>query len=276
MAKRDSSASAGSRPIVEIERLLKGLPERLLRSNARKVAAWKHPTAGVARLLKQDYVRSLRRQLSYRDVQVLVNQFERIFPRFNSHSLTMRSTRGLGEIASKLDFHLKAVPYRGSDGLALRGFYVTRAQGMLKRPLIFVNTAHHRLAVGASFIHELAHHVTNEALDLPSEPVHFFFDADYGAHLNDPCELAADVMVSLAGYPAEVARQIFPSSWDWGLVGHAEKLTEVAFEQVRAHLRKVYGLDLMDNVLAERRINYLAGMIHYAKLRWALLVEYDL
>jgi len=274
--KKPSRRASSQERSFAVEHFLNGLPEQLLRSNARKIAAWKKPTATIQRLLKQDYVRSLRRHLSYSDVRKLVAEFERIFPRFNARSVSMMTTRHFSTIAARLNFHLQAAQYGGLDGLALRGFYVTRTEGMLKRPLLFVNTAHHPLAVLASFLHELAHHFTNEVLDLRAEPVHFFFDADYAAHLSDPCELAADVMVSLAGYSAETARRIFPSSWDWGLVARAENLSEAALAQVSAHLYEVYGLDLMARIPPERRLNYLAGMIHYAKLRWALLAEYDL
>lgn len=266
----------GRKGETDIERLLSSLPERMLSTNAQKVAIWRKPDDAIRRLLKQDYVRSLRRLLSYTEVRTLVGEFQKIFPSFNARSVAMMTTRQFGAIAAKLNFHLQATRYGGLEGLALRGFYVTRAEGILKRPLVFVNTAHHPLAVSASFVHELAHHVTSEVLQLPAEPVHFFFDADYAAHLSEPGELAADVMVSLAGYSAETARRIFPSTWNWGLVARTENLSEAAFEQVRAHLRKVYGLDLMARIPAARRANYLAGMIHYAKLRWALLAEYDL
>jgi hypothetical protein len=263
------------------ERLLSGLPEQVIRANARKVAEWKAPSGAIRRMLKRDYVRSLRRHLGYNEVRTLIGEFARIFPGFNSRSIAMGSLamgfpRKFIAIAAKLNFHVQAEPYLGDDGLALRGFYVTRAKGVLKRPLVFVNTAHHPLAVGASFVHELAHHITNEVLDLPAEPMHFFFDADYAAHLTEPAELAADVMVSVAGYSAQTARKIFPSAWNWGLVARTEDLTETALEEVRIHLKKVYGLDLMAQMPPDRRLNYLAGMIHYAKLRWALLAEYDL
>ena len=276
MEKHESSPPRSGRGVPFEVELLSGLSARLLRSNARKVAAWKNPAAAIRRLLKQDYVRSLRRHLGYQEVRALVAEFEKIFPRFNARSVAMMSTRRFSTIATKLNFHLQAAPYRGAEGLALRGFYVTRVGGILKRPLVFVNTAHHPLAVTTSFVHELAHHVTSEVLNLPAEPVHFFFDADYATHLSDPGELAADVMVSLAGYSAKTARRIFASEWNWGLVARTENLSDHAFDEVRAHLKKIYGLDLMEGIPPERRINYLAGMIHYAKLRWALLAEYDL
>jgi hypothetical protein len=259
-----------------IKGLLHGLPRDLVEANARKVAASRKPLVAIRRLLSQDYVRSLRRHLSYADVRTLVSAFERIFPGFNSRAIAMMSVRQLGTIAARLKFHLQAVPYDVDDGLVLRGFYVTRAEGVLKRPLVFVNTAHHPLAVATTFVHELAHHVATEYLSLGEEPIHFFFDADYAAHLGDPGELAADIMVSLAGYSAATARKIFPLSWKWGLVAKTGRLTNAALEEIREHLQTVYGFNLVDQVPADRRSNHLAGMIHYAKLRWALLAEYDI
>jgi hypothetical protein len=106
-------------------------------------------------------------------------------------------------------------------------------------------------------------------------PVHFFFDADYASHLDEPGELAADVMVSIAGYPEPIARKIFATEWE-GLVAKAKDLSEDALLDVRRHLREAYGFKLTDQVQAPQMLHYLSGMIHYAKLRWALLVEYDI
>jgi hypothetical protein len=125
-------------------------------------------------------------------------------------------------------------------------------------------------------VHELGHHVSAKLLGLDQEPVHFFFDSDYATHLAEPGELAADVAVSLAGYPEGKARQIFAQPWDWGLVARAKNLSEENLSDIRVHLKRVYGFDLMGRVPADRRVHYLTGMIHYAKLRWAVLAEYDL
>jgi hypothetical protein len=107
-------------------------------------------------------------------------------------------------------------------------------------------------------------------------PVHFFIDADYASHLEEPAELAADVMVSIAPYPEPIARKLFATSWEWGLVAQAKDLTEAALDQVRKHLKKAYGFDLTQQIPAPQMLHYLSGMIHYAKLRWALLAEYDI
>jgi hypothetical protein len=109
-----------------------------------------------------------------------------------------------------------------------------------------------------------------------SAPVHFFIDADYASHLEEPAELAADVMVSIAGYPEPIARKIFATDWEWGLVARAKDLTEAALSEVRRHLKNAYGFDFTEQIPANQMLHYLSGMIHFAKLRWGLLAEYDI
>lgn len=258
------------------EQLVAEVLESALTTQASHLAAWKKPGEDIKRLVRHDYVRSLRRKMDYYQVCKLVREFDRIFPGFNSRPIDMMSIDRFARMASEMQFHFKATPYTEEDGLALRGFYVTRESGILKHPLIYLNTAHHPLAVSTTFCHELGHHVSSELFGLTHEPVHFFFDADYAAHLEEPAELAADVMVSFAGYPGPTARKIFEQPWDWGLVARAKNLTEAALDEVRRHLKRVYGFDLMGRIPSSQRLHYLSGMIHYAKLRWALLAEYDL
>jgi len=60
-------------------------------------------------------------------------------------------------------------------------------------------------------------------------------------------------------------------------VARASRLSDNAFAEVQRHLKEAYGFDLyLEHVPAEQRLQYLGGIIHYAKLRWALLAEYDL
>src|SRR5216683_3102168 len=208
------------------EDLIAGILAAAWVNNAEQISAWKQPGEDIQRLVRHDYVRSLRRILPYQPV---------------------------------------------------RGFYVTSAKGMLKRPLIYINTAHHPLAVSTTICHEVGHHLSAQMFGSGAdEPVHFFFDADYAGHLGDPGELAADAMVSLAGYPYPIAKKIFETPWNWGLVARAKDLTQAALAEVRGHVRRVYGFDLMERIPANQRLHYLSGMIHFAKLRWALLAEYDL
>src|SRR5271170_4639071 len=171
------------------DRQIENLISRILadarhKENA-KVAAWAKPSEDIRKLIRRDYVKSLRRNLPYRQLNALVGAFAELLPGFNRETVgtNLLSVESLAEKARAMDLHFKASPYEGDEGLSLRGFYVTRAQGMLKRPLIYVNTAHHPLAVVATFCHEVGHHVSAGLFGLDSEPVHFFFDADYNSHL---------------------------------------------------------------------------------------------
>lgn len=262
---------------LKVRQLLRGLPGERQIANARKIAALRKPAIDLHRLLKRDYVRSLRRGLGYGQVRELVETFGHIFPAFNSRSVRIMPAENFGTIAAKLGFTVRAAPFGGSDGLALRGFYAQRCAGVLKDPLIFVNTAHHPIVALTSFVHELGHHISREILRLRPSRAHFYFDAGYADQLTEPSELVADVVVSLAGYPESVARKIFATPWDWGLVARAARLSDNAFAEVQRHLKQAYGFDLrLEPALAEQRLQYLGGIIHYAKLRWALLAEYDL
>jgi len=261
----------------QIEELIGGILANAKSAGAHQLAAWKKPEKDLRRLVRYDYVTSLRKNLNYHQLRQLVAAFQELIPEFNRETTGMMSISRFSEMAAQMGFHFKAAPYEGAEGLALRGFYVTRNQGILKQPLIYINTAHHPLAVSATFCHELAHHFSSELFEEPvDEPVHFFFDADYAAHLNEPGELASDAMVSLAGYPEPMARRAFASPWNWGLVARAKNLPEAALNEVQKHLKKIYGFNLIARIPPDRRLHYLAGMIHYAKLRWALLIEYDL
>ncbi|MGH8014437.1 MAG: hypothetical protein ACREQ4_18260 [Candidatus Binataceae bacterium] len=246
-------------------------------SAAAQMQSWRKPEPDIRRVVRSDYVRSVRNNLDYRGLKLMIDAFTRIEPGFNREPIAAnKSVDWLEGFAERLRVHFKAAPLVGDEGMALRGFYVTRGRAALKRPLIYVNTAHHPTAVSATFCHEFGHHLSSELFGPQNEPVHFFIDADYATHLKEPHELAADAMVSLAAYPQPLARKIFPTEWNWGLVACARNLPEAALNEVRAHILRFYGFDLMERTPANQRLHYLSGMIHYAKLRWALLAEYDL
>ena len=245
-----------------------------------RLKRWRSPQRDIDRLVRRDYVRPLRRHLSYTTILEVISQAQQVWPDLNrtqfSTATPKQFERQARRLTAGLKVHLQASPYEGPEGLALRGFYVEQRRQVLKRPLIYVNTAHHPGAVSSTFCHEIGHHLTSQIFHKRHEGVHFFFDAAYTEHLDDPIELAADVLVSLAGYPAPAARAIFIRPWNWGLVAKAGRLSEDEFRTVRRHAEGCFDLDLKANLPAKQRLNYLAGMIHYAKLRWALLAEYDL
>jgi len=244
-------------------------------TGAVEVADWKKPERAFRRLIHRDYVRDLRRNLQYRQLLELLDAANAILPRLNREPLDVMPIKRQAELAAELGLHFKAAPRKGNEGMALRGFYVNKLQQVLNRPLIYVNTAHHPVAVSTTFCHELGHHFAVDIMQPHEQKVHLFFDADYSDHLDDPGELAADVMVSLAGYPRPIADKIFTESAGLGLVAHTREMTDAAFEEIQAHLKKVYGVNLKSGISLRQRVNYLSGMIHYAKLRWALLAEYD-
>jgi hypothetical protein len=262
---------------LNIEKVVARILSETQDKTAGKIAEWMKPTDDLRRLVRHDYVRSLRKNLPYCELKALVAGFNQLLPGFNREVVGMYLTDGLAKWAEVLDLHFNAAPNEGDVGMALRGFYVNREEGSLKRPLIYVNTAHHPLAVSSTFLHEVGHHMSSEILGGDEHtPVHFFIDADYASHLQEPAELAADVMVSIAGYPEPIARKIFATAWEWGLVAQAKNLTEAALHEVRRHLKKAYGFDLTEQIPAPQMLQYLSGMIHFAKLRWALLAEYDI
>jgi hypothetical protein len=245
-----------------------------------ELASWRNPRGELQRLVKRDYVRPLRQNLGYHELVAITRLACRVWPRFNEDQLTSAPAEQFREMAARttaaLRVHLQTHPYTGPDGLALRGFYVEAGRAMNKRPLIYVNTAHHPVAVSTTFCHELGHHLTETVFQEVREPVHFYFDADYSSHLDDPVELAADAICSLAGYPQSLAREIFSTPWNWGLVAKTGKLPADVLERVFKHVQRRFGMDFDARIPGGQRLNYLAGMIHYAKLRWALLAEYDL
>ncbi|MGD0074916.1 MAG: hypothetical protein ABSD31_11325 [Candidatus Binataceae bacterium] len=263
-------------PESNIESFVSEILAKASATGALELSAWRKPEKAFRRLIQRDYVRDLRRNLSYRQLLTLLEAVDATLPRLNREPLNLMPVNEQAQLAARLGLHFKAAPHTDTDGLALRGFYVNKTREVLKRPLIYVNTAHPPVVVSTTFCHELGHHFAGDILRPRHQEVQLFFDADYAKHLSDPSELAADVLVSLAGYPRPLASKLFAEAWDWGLVARAKNLPDAVFSEVNAHLKKVYGFDLRAGISPRQKLNHLAGVIHYAKLRWALLAEYDI
>lgn len=240
---------------------------------AKELAAWQRPQDDIRRLSQRNYASSLRRRLSCAEITELVKRATDVWPHFNQAVLGPPSREFFTRAADALKLHLKAARYRS---LALYGFYVDRAAAALTKPLIFVNSSHHSLAMGTTFCHEVGHHFYNEiAKPTSSKSVNFYFDAAYNEHLRDKGELLADVVVSLAGYPKAAAEAIFTKARRKDI---AQKggLDHPLIERIRNHLGGSYGFDFPAALSPHQNLQYLAGMLHYAKLRAALLHEFDL
>jgi hypothetical protein len=181
---------------------------------SKELRAWKQPERELKQLLEGDYARRLRATFGSVEIKDLAGAATAIWPNFNRSPMGPPSMGLFAEVSDRLRLVFSATPYRKGGGFAVRGFYI-KSPATLGKPLIYVNSAHHLLAVGTAFCHEVAHHLTADMLRasgaIPQVP-RLFFGAEYSAHMDDPVEMAADIMVSLAGYPGPMARQIFRSA----------------------------------------------------------------
>jgi hypothetical protein len=241
-----------------------------------ELRAWRKPQRELQELARLDYVRAMRRTLDYRALCSIIEEVREIWPQLNREQFRPKPVDQLAAILSQLRIHLQATPFPGPEGMALRGFYVDKSPEALKHPLIYINTAHHLGAVATTFMHEIGHHVTAKVAGGAGNAVRYSFNAAHHSHLREPAELTADALVSLAAYPEPLARKLFKTPWDWGLVARADRLPDQTFARIRKHVFKLCGIDFGASLPAGQSFNYLTGMIHYAKLRWALLVEYEL
>jgi hypothetical protein len=235
---------------------------------AKELEAWKEPHVEIRKLAETDYGECLKRQLTLKEVNELVARARDIWPQFNRTIIGPPSEEVLSRTAGALRLHLKSAPY---TSLALYGFYVDPSQTSLQKPLIYVNSAHHQLAIGTAFCHEVGHHFCSEISKPKSAGLRFYFDAAYTEHLHDHGELAADIIVSLAGYPKDAARAMLSTIKP--KADSRKGLNDAVFIGIRKHLKKSYGFDFSSKLLPGQNLQYLAGMIHYAKLRMALLQE---
>jgi len=239
---------------------------------ARELAAWKYPQKDIRRLGQRDYASSLRRRLSSNQIDGLVRRATEVWPHFNRAVLGPPSRKFFSRAADALQLHIKAARY---TSLALYGFYIDRSSTTLTKPLIFVNSAHHALAIGTAFCHEVGHHFCFEAGGHKPGGTHFYFDAVYNEHLRDEGELFADVVVSLAGYPRAAAEAIFTKAQRKKLA-NKQGPDDTLIRRIREHLEGSYGFDFSAALSSHQNLQYLAGMLHYAKLRAALLEEFDI
>jgi hypothetical protein len=256
---------------------LRGIAEQILASaklSPDQRVFWRQPLRDLEKLLKRDYNQALRKSVGRSEVLRLAASASRLWPGLNREKLPVPSKADFTAISKQLSLNLSIRKCRERDGMALRGFYVRSieeiAQVRRKGGLIYLNTAHHPAAVGATFCHEVGHHLALNVLRrVDDRPVHFFFDAAYSSHLDDPVELTADVLVSLAAYPKSAARKMFKSE-----VAAIHEVSGRHLVTLLEYLKSGWGIDFQGPRQPGHHLIYLAGMVHYAKLRRALLTEY--
>jgi hypothetical protein len=256
--------------------ILEGLATEILTVSETAGPRWtacQNPAQEIASLAHRDYGLPLRKSLGRREVlEIVAEARSMVWPHLNRKPVRLVTPREFTRLWSSLGVDFRLADFGGPRGLALMGFYA-RKLGPSRRPLIYVNTAHHPLAVGVAFSHEMGHHLTAKLFASQKEHAQYLTYTAYAEHLDDPAELAADCLVSLGAFPEDIARKMFEAE---SRPSECAKPAEPVFARVRNYLRSRYGLNLDARLPAHQRLPYLAGMIHYANLRSALLYEYGI
>lgn len=230
---------------------------------------------GTRSILRRNYGPALRRCLDRAQVAEIVAEAKSlVWPKLNREPVRLVSADGFMRKWSKLGVSFHATKFDGPDGLDLLGFYA-RSVGAAKRPLICVNTAHHPAAVGAAFVHEMGHHLTAQLFESKDDVAHMMASTAYEEHLDDPEELAADCLVSFGVMPAQLARSLFSEDGDASQKSNQTQMGSSRLVKVINHFETNYRLKFA-GLPADRGEHYLAASLHYAKLRRALLFEYNI
>ena len=199
-----------------------------------------------------------------------------VWPRLNDESVKLVSPTEFTRRWSGLGVQFQLARLGGVEGLELLGFYV-RKMGGSRLPLICVNTAHHRAAIGAAFSHEMGHHLIGRLFDSNREHAQLLAHTAYREHLDEPEELAADILVSLGVFPEAVARKTFlkpekRTSSESAAAGFPDAVSA----RVLKYMESGFGLSFGGSLPSAMQLQYLAAVIHFSKLRRALLTEYDI
>jgi len=221
-------------------------------------------------LSRLDYSVLVPRLFDRLQVRALVAALKQRLPELNRRVFSETNLGRLGATARKLGAELQARTFEGSEGVTLRGFYVNDPT-VISRPLIVVNTASDPISVAATFWHEVGHHLTRLIFGNTCTRLRLNFESNYQQHLTDPEELLADLVMVLAAYPKDTARRIFGAR-----PRQRTADTPLLVEKAKAHIRSVSGYEIKVSALTGRNLHVLASMIHAAKLREALLTEYEI
>jgi len=224
-------------------------------------------------LARRDYGRALRKSLGRQEVLEIVAEARRlVWPHLNREPLRLVAPSEFTRLWSRLGVDFRLAKFDGPKGLALMGFYAGKL-GPSRRPLIYVNTAHHPAAIGAVFSHEMGHHLTAKIFASQEEHAAYMTYTAFADHLRDSGELAADCLVSLGVFPQNTARKMFAVE---SRPAERANPVEPLFVQVSNYVQDRYGFSTDARLSVHKKLPYLAGMIYYANLRKALLDEYDI
>ena len=156
-----------------------------------------------------------------------------------------------------------AAPYTRGAGLLLWGFSCDTRLGDSGSFVIFLNTAHQPGAVTATVAHELGHYI-HKSITHDECAALSPLAANFASHLDDERELFSDSLVALSAYSAEAVMKSRSSRS--GAIGWTEEILNA-----RDYIHPQYRIDFAGKVSPVWRIRYLAAVIHFFKLRKALL-----
>jgi hypothetical protein len=218
---------------------------------------------------RQDYGAAIRKHYDRRQLREILAEVRRILPTLNRQVFRITDPLRLGKIADELGVMLHADRFEGSEGRSLRGFYLDDSE-LLARPAIWVNTATHPVGVAAAFWHEIGHHLTKRIFDSHRHLTSYSFETNHQKHLSDASEIVADMVMVLACYPKAAATKLFTKDRFPG------QETDQLLSRVRPYVRSVTGFNFINQFSAQENLHYLAGIVHLAKLRAALLSNYEI
>jgi hypothetical protein len=224
-------------------------------------------------IASRDYRQALRRCLSQAQVRQIVSIAKtRVWPHLNQEPVRLVSLDEFVHRWSSFGVDFKFASLSSKSGLSLLGFYLTNADGLRERPLIFANTAHHPALIGLALDHEMGHHLTAQIFASAEDTTHLLSLTAFEEHLTDPLELSADTLVSFGVFPAPVARALFRDAKG---ASAGAGLSDVIFDRVLKYIKDRYDVRLELIRRTHEKFQGLAALIHYTKLRRALLAEYD-
>jgi hypothetical protein len=218
---------------------------------------------------QQNYGTAIRKHFDRGQMRQILAEVRRTLPALNRQVFRITNPRHLRKIANELGVMLHADRFDGPDGRSLRGFYLDDTE-LLGRPAIWVNTATHPVGVAAAFWHEVGHHLTKRIFDDCHHRTSYSFNTNHQARLTDASEIAADMVMVLACYPKTAATKLFT-----GDKVSADN-TDQLLSRVRPYVRSVTKFDFVNQFSGHENLHYLAGIIHLAKLRAALLSDYEI
>ncbi len=166
------------------------------------------------------------------------------------------------------ELEVKSEPYRRGAGLSLRGFFCRANVGDKPKFVIFLNTAHHPAAVIATFGHEIGHYLYGSLVG-ENTPTTAFMEGTFGAHLNEEHELFSDALVALGAYSADQIKQI--TAIGKRSPGNSDNILQ-RVHKVYESIGPRFKIDLtQERIGTSWRVSYLTSMIHFYKLRCAIL-----